>query len=326
MNKEITLWRFIAKRLKLHQKVMLLIVTESSGSSPGRQGFKMAVGEDHLLCGSIGGGIMEVKLVELAKKMLKENISEPQIKKQIHRKNVGHHQSGMICSGEQTVIYFSLNESHLPEIRKIIRILCGYHFAVITISQDKNIPLFTVTSGIKNSATFAFEKSGDEAFEWKENIGFHQNLFIIGGGHCALALSELMSRLDFYIHVMDDRPGLNTMEKNHYAHKKHIVEKYENIRDVIPSGPDVYVVVMTLGYRSDLTVLLQLTEKSFGYVGLLGSATKVNALKEELIKNKVRKNFFKELHAPIGLKINSHTPEEIAVSIAAEIVKVKNGA
>src|SRR5687768_9088055 len=98
MHKDLSLWKFIANHLSADRPVMLLVVAESSGSSPGRQGFKMAVAQDDMT-GSIGGGIMEVKLVELAKRMLQENSSEPLIKKQIHRKSEPHHQSGMICSG-----------------------------------------------------------------------------------------------------------------------------------------------------------------------------------------------------------------------------------
>jgi xanthine dehydrogenase accessory factor len=114
------------------------------------------------------------------------------------------------------------------------------------------------------------------------------------------------------------------MEQNQYAHEQHILEHYEAVDNLVPSGPDVYVVVMTLGYRSDLIVLNKLMEKSFAYLGLLGSEAKIAALKDELMKTGITQSGLKNLHAPIGLKINSHTPEEIAVSIAAEIIKIKN--
>ena len=302
---------------------MILVVAESSGSSPGRQGFKMAIAQDQMI-GSIGGGIMEVKLVELAKKMLKENVSDPIIKKQVHSKSASRHQSGMICSGEQTVIYFKLDQTHLPSVQRIIRMQGKYKSAVISISYKDNSPHFMVTEDMKSDNPFDFEKTGETEFIYRENTGFKNRLYIIGGGHCALALSKLMSSFDFYIHVIDDRPGLNTMEQNSFAHEKHLIESYELIDQVVSSGPDVFVVVMTLGYRSDLLVLFRLVEKSFAYLGLLGSETKVKTLKEELKKSGYPERFIKEMHAPVGLKINSHSPEEIAVSIAAEIIKIKN--
>ncbi len=68
MNKDLEIWQFAAERLKCNESVTLLVVVESSGSSPGRQGFKMAVAENEM-CGSIGGGVMEVRLAEAATKI-----------------------------------------------------------------------------------------------------------------------------------------------------------------------------------------------------------------------------------------------------------------
>ena len=99
---EIKLWNFIRENLARNIEVILLCVLESKGSSPGRQGFKMAVTTDDMV-GSIGGGIMEHKFVELAKEKLKIHSAEPVIKKQIHSKSAQRDQSGMICSGEQTI-------------------------------------------------------------------------------------------------------------------------------------------------------------------------------------------------------------------------------
>ncbi|MGI8884441.1 MAG: XdhC family protein, partial [Pyrinomonadaceae bacterium] len=106
MNKELEIWQFAAEKLKRNESVMMLVVAESSGSSPGRQGFKMAVAADEI-CGSIGGGVMEVRLAELAK-----GKSEFAIVEQVHRKSSAN-SSGMICSGRQTVIFYRLDSSHL---------------------------------------------------------------------------------------------------------------------------------------------------------------------------------------------------------------------
>ncbi|MEP6795516.1 MAG: XdhC family protein [Saprospiraceae bacterium] len=324
MNKDFTLWQFIANKLQHQHRVMLLLVAESSGSSPGRQGFKMAVSEDHRFMGSIGGGIMEVKLVELAKEMLKENSSGHSFKKQIHRKNEPRDQSGMICSGEQTVLYFNLDAHHLPEVIKIIEVLGHQKSCLLNISYVNHKTDFSVTTSSLSSGSFQFAKVSEKEFTWQEVVGYKNRLYIVGGGHCALALSELMSRFDFYIYVIDDRPDLNTLAQNIFAHEKHVVENYDMISDIIPSGHDVFVVVMTLGYRSDFTVLLQLAQKSFAYLGLMGSESKVSTLKDELNKTDFPVDLLQKMHAPIGLKINSHTPEEIAISIAAELILVKN--
>ncbi len=325
MSQELNTWQFIAKRLRKSQAVMLLLVVESQGSSPGRQGFKMAVDAHGELCGSIGGGVMEVKLVELAKVRLQEMQPEALLKKQIHRKSAPQFQSGMICSGEQTIVFFPLQKVHFKVVQNIIRCLKSHRPALLHISYTAENQLFKLIEDQQNDPPFRFERPDEQHYIFEENLGFKNRLFIVGGGHCALALSELMSKMDFYICLLDDRPDLSTITKNKFVHEKHLLENYAQIGDFIPSGPHVYVVVMTLGYRFDELVLRQLWNKSFRYFGMLGSATKIATLWETLHAEGFSKEQLDRIHAPIGLKINSRTPEEIAVSIAAEIVAVKNG-
>jgi xanthine dehydrogenase accessory factor len=93
---------------------------------------------------------------------------------------------------------------------------------------------------------------------------------------------------------------------------------------LIPAGDNIYVVVMTLGYKSDETVIRSIVGKDLRYFGVLGSKAKMKTLMNALIADGVSKDRLSQIHAPIGLPINSHTPDEIAVSIAAEIILVKN--
>jgi xanthine dehydrogenase accessory factor len=134
-----------------------------------------------------------------------------------------------------------------------------------------------------------------------------------------------MSKMDFHISIFDDRPDLNTVEKNHFAHKIEIIDRYEQIAGLIEEGPNIFVVVMTLGYKSDAVVMRQLIDKDFKYLGVLGSKSKMAALMKELKGEGFRADRLSRIRTPIGLPINSRTPEEIAVSIAAEIIAVKNG-
>src|SRR5687768_12473292 len=104
MNKQPGIWRFIHKNLLLQVPVMLLYVTESEGSSPGRKGFHMAVNLSGEMEGSIGGGIMEHKFVELAREKLRSGKPETSLFRQFHDKRAVKDQSGMICSGQQTIL------------------------------------------------------------------------------------------------------------------------------------------------------------------------------------------------------------------------------
>ena len=102
MSKELQLWQFIASRLNGGEAVMLLVVADSSGSSPGRAGYKMAVASAGDLCGSIGGGVMEVNLVDRCRAVLSEpgavatGFPAPTLINQVHQKHNGD-ASGMIC-------------------------------------------------------------------------------------------------------------------------------------------------------------------------------------------------------------------------------------
>jgi len=297
---------------------MLLVVAESSGSSPGRQGFKMAIAEDEI-AGSIGGGVMEVRLVEQAKvksKKAKGKI-DAEVIEQVHREKSLNF-SGMICSGKQTVIFFRLDSLFLKTVQKIVRTLKTHQPKVLQITQD-NFQLVE-----NQSDDFKFERRGENNFLFAEKLGFKNKLFIVGGGHCALALSEIMSKMDFYLTLFDDRPNLNTLAKNKFVHAKQIIESYEKIDEHIPSGANHFVVVMTLGYKTDEIVIRRLLDKNFKYFGVLGSCAKMAKLLKDLKKEGFSQKKLNQIRTPIGLPINSRTPEEIAVSVAAEIIAVKN--
>jgi xanthine dehydrogenase accessory factor len=332
VNKELELWQFISQRLKQNHPVMLLVVATSSGSSPGRQGYKMAIGADGELVGSIGGGVMEVSLVEQSRVLLGTQApltpsphgggnSAAFLKPQTHRKNEAN-ASGMICSGKQTVIFRLLTPEYADTVAAIIKALKDRTSTFLTI-KPQEISLGLPKDGT-SSEDFYFEKRSDDDFIYTEKLGHKNDLYIVGGGHCALALSELMTKMDFYIHIFDDRPELNTIDKNRFAHEISIIDDYGKIADHISSGKQTYVVVMTLGYKSDSIVIRKLLDRDFKYFGVLGSKAKMKALLNDLKKEGFPTAKLAAIHTPIGLSINSRTPEEIAISIAAEIISIKN--
>ena len=321
MTKDLELWQFVAGRLDNNVSAMVLVVAESSGSSPGRKGYKMAVGADGELFGSIGGGVMEVKLIERCRALLSEpgavaiGLQQPKLIEQVHQKN-SPHASGMICSGRQTVILIPLAPKESQTVYAIIRAMGSPGSELITISHEG----LTANPEAKPG----FVKQSETEFTYTERLGKKYELYIIGGGHCALALSEMMSRLDFRITIFDDRADLNTIEKNRFADEIRIIESYENIGDLVTEGPDVYVVIMTIGYASDEVAIHGLVDKDIKYLGVLGSSAKMKVLLKSLEKEGIDARLLSRIHTPIGLPINSHSPEEIAVSIAAEIISVKN--
>lgn len=323
MSKEIELWTFVAERLHRGERVMLLVVASSQGSSPGRAGYKMAVGADGQLLGSIGGGVMEVNLVEAARAILDqpaEPIQKTEIIEQQHRRDA-EHPSGMICSGRQTVIRYELDRTDLETVDAVVRCLELGDEPWFTLT-DSHLAVASERNTSPPAGGPQFEIKGQE-FRFADKLGPKNELVIIGGGHCALALSEVMSRLDFRIRIYDDRPELNTIAKNRFA-KSVVLTNYDLVGNYVTQRENVYVVVMTLGYASDEVVIRSLLGHQLKYFGVLGSKAKMAALLRALRHDGVDPAKLVRIRTPIGVQINSHSPEEIAISIAAEIIGVKN--
>ncbi|MDN3676774.1 XdhC family protein [Flavobacterium paronense] len=294
-------YKKLCETLQSQKRLVLMVVIANEGSSPGRKGFKMAVTKEGML-GTIGGGIMEHKLVELAQSLLDKPKFEPFIKHQIHDKSAPKDQSGMICSGQQTIAFYDIYPAFLPLANQIAT---EENFQIVYNNLGINVPaenpewLFTETSSLPNK------------------------VYIIGGGHVGLALSEVLSRMDFEIHILDHRENLNTMMQNNFVHSKQTVE-FDQVDDYIPEGNDVYVVIMSFGYRTDDIIIRRLINKSFKYIGLLGSKEKIATLFQSMIADGFDKDKIASVYAPIGIDIKSETTQEIAISIAAQLIRVKN--
>jgi xanthine dehydrogenase accessory factor len=333
MKKQLIIWQLINKSLQQQVPVMLLYVLQSTGSSPGRQGFFMAVNAAGEVEGSIGGGIMEHKFIETAKDQLKEAVHltfsdlrntytvAPQItiKKQVHNKSAATNQSGMICSGEQTILLYRVLHQDSQAIQQIIKGLEQNHNGTLQLS-----PAGLQYNTQAPADDFYFSMTSDTDWVYREKTGYKNHLHVIGAGHCALALCRLMLEMEFFIHLYDDRSDLKTFNENNYVHEKKEIDEYEGIATLIPEGNSQYVVVMTEGYRTDDIVLRALLKKQFRYFGLLGSKSKIDKMFNDYRAEGVPDSLLQSIHAPMGVSIHSQTPEEIAISIVAEIIQVKN--
>lgn len=305
------LWHFILSKLNKAIPVELLAVLESEGSSPGRKGFKMAVAADGEMYGTIGGGIMEYKLVEKARHRLAGYENVVSLMYQQHDKKHAKDQSGMICSGSQLNAFIPLSITDKDTIEKIIS------------TEREYIRLSTKGLEAVDETTAIFQYNSLTDWLYIEAVNKQPVIHIIGAGHVGLALSELMNYLGFYIKLYDDRKELNTMDANTFVQEKHIVN-YESIADQFDNTANDFAVIMTIGYRADKLVLKQLITKPFFYLGLLGSDHKIKTLLEELKAAGFSAAEVQHVHTPVGINIFSKTTREIAISIAAEIIREKN--
>lgn len=320
MQKQLATWQLINSSLEQHIPVMLLYVLQSEGSSPGRAGFLMALNAAGQMEGSIGGGIMEHKFVEMVKEQLQQHTAAISVRRQIHNKHAAKNQSGMICSGEQTILLYPVRDADTGPVQQIIRCLQQHQYGVLHLSPAG----FRFEPEAVSEPAHELTMISSSDWYYRGAIGYRQHLHIVGAGHCALALSALMNKLDFYVHVYDDRPGLHTLLQNTFAHAQYTLGDYSELAEKIPSGHQHYVVVMTVGYRTDDIAVRALLNKTLRYFGILGSKNKITSMFDGYLEEGIPGKQLSTIYAPVGLPINSHTPEEIAISIAAEIIAVKN--
>ncbi len=308
------IWDFVRTKLKNSKQLVLMVVIDHSGSSPGRKGFKMAVAEDGELSGSIGGGVMEYRLVEQARKLF-DAPQKPFIKRQDHHAEDTEDSSGLICSGSQVVAFYLLNETSLPLAEKLAEAENGHldynetgiHFCETPLQQEHKT------------------KIQEHNWTYAEQHGYRNFLYLFGAGHVSVAVSRLFRQLGFYITVFDNRhEELTTFKNNDFAHARQIID-YKQAAGYVPEGDHVYVAIMTFAHKNDSIVLEQLLNKKIKYLGMMGSDDKVVSVFAYLESKGISKQSLEKVDAPIGLSIHSQTPDEIAVSIAAKVIQVKNG-
>jgi len=131
------LWKFIIKELSTNYKLILLLVVDVKGSSPGKVGFKMAISESGTINGSIGGGVMEFNMVELARKELKKDNLKAFVKRQVHNPEAGTEKSGLICSGEQTHAFIPLNNSNKEAIQQLIDCFADGNKGILNVTNSQ---------------------------------------------------------------------------------------------------------------------------------------------------------------------------------------------
>lgn len=149
------------------------------------------------------------------------------------------------------------------------------------------------------------------------------DMVILGGGHISKSLVSLGKMLGFRVILADDRPEFASTDRFPQADLV-LCEKYEEVFSKIPVSSEGYYVVVTRGHQGDETCVRQILKRSFRYVGMIGSRKKVEQTRKNLEQDGISADLLERLHAPVGIRIGAVTPEEIAVSIAAEIIQVKN--
>ncbi len=312
------IWAFAAGKLADGCDICLVTMVDATGSGPNRPGCRLVVSADGKLAGTVGGGAAEHTLVDAARSALAANPHPaPRTVTMYHRDDAGERGSGMICSGTQVFALLCLTSADLPTVERVARV-CR-HGPPGRIRLTFAGLAFSPSSPLHDTPSF-------DADQWcyEETIGIVDTVTLVGGGHVSLALTPLLAGLGMDVVVLDNRPGLPTMENNTSARERRVID-YAQVSDHVPTGKHSYACIMTFGHRHDAQVLEQLVRRPLRYLGMMGSASKIGQIREQLLAAGIPRAALDAVRAPIGLPIASNTPEEIAISIAAEIIAVRNG-
>ncbi len=311
-------WSQLAEHLREGHPAFVAIVTDHTRHSPGTRGARMFVRPDGTQVGTIGGGGMEADYLRLAADVLAGQEDSFGLETLHHRKDAEGRQSGLICAGKQQVFYFEARPSSAEVFEEFARCVEEDRDRCLTVMNT--VPeIIDPPLGIEHGPrTLRVEREGPSYFERSRSFF---RVAIFGGGHCGLALSRTMRQLGYRVTVVEERPDVFTLEENRWAHRKLIVNDYVEAGPQIRSPELTHLVVMTAAMPSDVRALAGAIERPFPYKGVMGSEAKLKAIRERLINRGIEPVLIDELYAPIGLGMTSNTPEEIAISVSAQILK-----
>ena len=295
--------------MEKHHDTVLCTIIADSGSTPRGRGAQMLVGDAGLLSGTIGGGAVEGGAIALGQTLLRERRSA------VHEYKLRHNDGediGMVCGGDVTV--------HLQFIaadNPVWRELAGSVLQRIALRQPGALVL-----ALDGGAPALQDAPETDSAHIALPLPIGQRAVLFGGGHCSLALCPLLTTVGFRVTVVDDRPELVTKERFPTADAV-ICCDLNRVTETVPIGEEDYVVVMTNGHSHDFAVQEQVLRGKYAYIGVIGSRAKTASVNARLREAGISEEAIASVHTPIGTAIKAVTPEEIAVSIAGEMICVR---
>ena len=320
----IKLFSNIYKSVKNKQDIVLVTIIAASGSIPRGAGAKMLVYNDGTSLGTIGGGAVEYKSIQLAVEALKQKRSFMQGFK-LAPNDVAD--LGMICGGDVEV-YFqyiqSENEKNITLIESIIVVLNTDEesWIITEISEDTSWNMRVTNNNTENLKKKAVLIEQNKKKYYIEPLVTSGKVYIFGGGHISQKLVPVLNSVDFNCIVVEDRSEFANMELFPQAEKTVLVD-FKNLSANISINCWDYVVILTRGHNNDYDALAQALRTEACYIGLVGSRTKLAKTKKRLLEDGFCEADFNRIYAPIGTAIKAVTPEEIAISITGEMIKVR---
>jgi len=328
-------------------------VAETHGSTPQKKGSSAIFGESGLIEGTVGGGLVEHTIQEKATKAI---LSKESGYYRFELNDDIDDEDSVICGGGMNILIDAAPEKHLTVWKALKSDYSKRKNGVLVTLAHPAAGRFEIERIWLTSANFSTETSKlhqdvkehaekmlnnslpgefkeftehtspdyEDSFFFLESIVPLPQLIIAGAGHVGKALSHLGKLIDFEVTVWDDR--------EEFANKENLPDadsvlsgNLENTLGKLKAGKDTFIVIVTRGHRQDSDMLKLFIESDAGYIGMIGSQKKVAQVRQQFFKNGwATEKQWNKIHSPIGLQIGSKSVQEIAVSIAAELIQARN--
>ncbi len=334
---------------------VLATIIRQTGSTPRGIGTKFVIMEDGSFEGTIGGGQLEAKVLEEAKEVFK--IRAP-LRLNFVLKGTDVEKTEMLCGGDAEVFLEPVspdNPGHIDIYKRAIEVIGrGGAGMMVTAVDTKRwrsgqVPKIFLEPDAGSVGSLAghpgiedrlagemssilkkrqpinvtFGDAGAEQVEFfVDPVMSEPVLYVFGGGHVSLQIVPLAAMVGFKVVVIDDRPEFADPRKFPEAMSVHEYP-FEGVFDRLPIDQSSYIVIVTRGHLHDRTVVIQSLKSQARYTGMIGSRRKRAIVYKKLLEEGFTQADLDRIYSPIGIDIQAETPEEIAVSIVAELIKVR---
>lgn len=333
----------IVDDLEANQPIVRAVIIESSGSTPRGAGTTMLVRPDGSTSGTVGGGPVEAAAREAAIKALS---LEKGRELDFNLTGQDAAQQGMLCGGRVKLLidYRTPSSDNLALFREMADALVQRQSPLLLTELDPagqvgNRGLFAGPEddravnfwgsdpkpGLQTGASAPYMIEAGERRALAEPLAPAAMLYLIGAGHVAQATAHMAALVDFNVIVLDDRAEFADRDHFPLAQEVRLIPDYHHGLPS-PLGPDDYVLVATRGHLHDQEALAMALAAGPGYLGMIGSKRKREAIYANLRAAGVDQASLDRVYCPVGLTIGAETPREIAVSIIGQLIAHRAGA
>lgn len=300
--------------------LVVITVLNKQGSSSRGEGTKMLVKEDLTRSGSIGGGLLDAVAVMLAAEVFKD--------KCFVIKKIGPLVAAEYIGPENQndLRYFNEISGFVDQKKNLVAVTRFLGKGQIGREMLFEEDYFRLDRNFSKDC-FRIEERSDELAVFSPLFSVDK-AYILGAGYIGQKLAQLTSMMGFSTVVLDERTEFANRARFPEADDIIVLDSFRNLRRYISIDRNSYIIIATRGHVDDTEVLGEVMRSGARYIGMLGSRKKRNEAYDELTKKGFSAAELKNVHCPIGLNINAVSPEDIAISIAAELVMVrreKNG-